>query len=76
MIRISNTLLEKQSKFLRYNMKCRGKPDTTYIHEIFCVVLGFPRYISCYCISRKVDYIDYIWDSAGTPKFHRLGSAI
>ena len=23
------TLLEKQSKFPRYNMKCRGKPDTT-----------------------------------------------
>ena len=24
------TLLEKQSKFLRKNMKCRGKPDTTW----------------------------------------------
>ena len=23
-------LLEKQSKFPRYNMKCRGKPDTTW----------------------------------------------
>ena len=23
------TLLEKQSKFPRYHMKCRGKPDTT-----------------------------------------------
>ena len=23
------TLLKKQSKFPRYNMKCRGKPDTT-----------------------------------------------
>ena len=26
---ISSTLLEKQLKFPRYNMKCRGKPDTT-----------------------------------------------
>ena len=25
----SPTLLEKQSKFLRQNMKCRGEPDTT-----------------------------------------------
>ena len=25
----STTLLEKQFKFPRYNMKCRGKPDTT-----------------------------------------------
>ena len=24
-----STLLEKKSKFPRYNMKCRGKPDTT-----------------------------------------------
>ena len=27
---ISSTLLEKQLKFPRYNMKCRGKPDTTW----------------------------------------------
>ena len=36
------TLLEKQSKFPRKNMKCRGKPDTT-VHEIFRVVSRFPR---------------------------------
>ena len=27
---IVHTLLEKQSKFPRYNMKCRRKPDTTW----------------------------------------------
>ena len=30
------------------------------LHEIFRVVSRFPRYISCYCISRK---IDFLWDS-------------
>ena len=27
--KVYSTLLEKQSKFPRYNMKCRGKRDTT-----------------------------------------------
>ena len=27
---LRHTLLEKQSKFPRYNMKCRGNPDTTW----------------------------------------------
>ena len=39
------TLLEKQSKFLRYNMKCRGKHDTTWN-----IPRSFPHYISCYSI--------------------------
>ena len=34
-------LLEKQSNFPRYNMKCREKHDT--IHEIFRLVSRFPR---------------------------------
>ena len=42
------TLLEKQSKFPRKNMKCRGKPDTTWTIELFRVVSRCPRYISCY----------------------------
>ena len=35
------TLFEKQSKFPRYYIKCRGKPDTTVL-EIFRVVSRFP----------------------------------
>ena len=42
------TLLEKQSKFLRKNMKCRGK------HELFSVVSRFPRYISCYITESRL----------------------
>ena len=26
---LTHTLSEKQSKFPRYNMKCKGKPNTT-----------------------------------------------
>ena len=46
------TLSEKQSKFPRYNMKSRGKRDTT--HEIFPVVSRFPRYISCYIAESRL----------------------
>ena len=45
------TLSENQSKFPRYNMKCRGKHDTT-VHEIFRVVSRLPRNISCYTVYR------------------------
>ena len=38
-------LLEKQSKFPRYKMKCRGKPDTTW---------NIPRYISCYITESRL----------------------
>ena len=40
------TLLAEQSKFPRYNMKCRGKRDTTW--NITRNVSRFPRYISSY----------------------------
>ena len=49
---MEHTLLEKQSKFPRYNMKSRGKRDTT--HEIFPVVSRFPRYISCYIAESRL----------------------
>ena len=40
------TLLEKQSKFPRYNMKCRGKPNTTWTipHSITFPPLHFMLY--------------------------------
>ena len=40
------TLLENQSKYPRYNVKCRGKQYTTW--NIVRIVSRFPRYISCY----------------------------
>ena len=44
---IKTTLLKNQSKFPRYNMKCRGIPDTTWIIPR-STVSRFPGYISCY----------------------------
>ena len=36
--------------------------ENKILHEIFRVVSRFPRYISCYCTSRKVDYLrDSAW---------------
>ena len=49
------TLLEKQSKFPRYNMKCRGRHDTT-VHEIFRIVSRFPCYFSCYITKKKTKF--------------------
>ena len=40
-------------------MKCCGNHDT--VHEIFRVVSRFPRNISYYTVSLK---IDFLWDSA------------
>ena len=40
-----HTLLEKQSKFPRYNMKFRGKHDNTWNIQR---IITFSRYISCY----------------------------
>ena len=50
------TLLEKQSKFPRYNMKCRGRHDTT-VHEIFRIVSRFPCYFSCYITKKKPNFL-------------------
>ena len=45
------TLLEKQSKFPRYNMKCSGK---LILREIFRVVSRFPHYISLYIAESRL----------------------
>ena len=45
------TLLEKQSKFLRYNMKCRGKRDTTLKIPRS---IRFSRNISCYIAESRL----------------------
>ena len=50
------TLLEKQSKFPRYNMKCRGKPFTT--RTIPRSITFSPLHFILH-ISRKVDYLWY-----------------
>ena len=42
-----NTLLEKQSKFPRYTVAWKVE-ENLKLQEIFRVVSGFPRYISCY----------------------------
>ena len=49
------TLSEKESKFPRYNMKCKGKHDIIItVHEIFLVVSCFPRFISCYIAENQL----------------------
>ena len=45
------TLLENQSKFPRYNMKCRGKHNTT---RNFVRSISFSRYISCYIAESRL----------------------
>ena len=57
-------LLEKQSKFPRYNMKCR---ENLILHEIFRVVSRFPA--TFHVISQKVDYL---WDSVPESDFFNL----
>ena len=42
----TGTVSKKEFKFPIYNLKCRGKRDTT-VHELFRVVSRFPRHISC-----------------------------
>ena len=39
----------------------KSTEENKILHEIFCTVSSFPRYISCYYISWKVDFL---WDSA------------
>ena len=50
----SRTLSKKYSKFPQYNMKCRGKLDTT-VPEIFCVYHVFPATFNV--LSRKIEYL-------------------
>ena len=45
-------LLEKQSKFPRYNMKCIE--ENQIIHKILCVLSRFPHYISCYIAESRL----------------------
>ena len=52
MASFTSTLLEKQSKFPRYNMKCGGKPVTTC--NIPRIVSCFPRYFSCYIAESRL----------------------
>ena len=72
--RLPITLLEKQSKFPRYNMKCR----------IFCAVSRFPHHISCYIaesrlplgqcsLDMKVQFVR--WGGKCVELLHRAGHA-
>ena len=67
---LHGTLSKKLSKFSRYNMKCRGKRDTTW--NIPRVVSRFPRYtfhVTVYCISRKIDYFVTTGGATNNNKF-------
>ena len=57
-INLQYALLEKQSKFPRYSMKCASIVENQILHEIFNVVSRFPG--SFHVISRK---LDFLWDS-------------
>ena len=45
------TMLEKQSKFPWYNIKCRGKQDTTW--NILCSITFSPLHFMLYCIAES-----------------------
>ena len=51
-ILVPYTPLEKQSEFLRYNMKSRGKRDTTW--NIPRSIIAFSCYISCYIAESRL----------------------